>query len=119
MKEQALAVQKKTLGMPSSSDTSRVNDMTTSETMQVTGGKTASSSEAAPLSFWTRWRKGTGQFLAVESQRERATWVASASEGGRPSGIVSKRKEGRPCKELWLRDLRRRPWLNSVLTKVM
>ncbi|PON94066.1 hypothetical protein TorRG33x02_101050 [Trema orientale] len=115
MKEQALAVQKKTLGMPSSSDTSRVNDMMTSETMQVTGGKTA------PLSFCTRWRKGTRQFLAVESQRERATWVASApaSEGGRPSGIVSKRKEGRPCKELWLRDLRRRPWLNSVLTKVM
>ncbi|PON47387.1 hypothetical protein PanWU01x14_244710 [Parasponia andersonii] len=119
MKEPALAVQKRTLGMPSSSDTSRVNDMRASENMQVTGGKTTSSYEAASLSFWTRWRKGARQFLAVESQREGTSWVASASEGGRPSGIVSKRKEGKPCKELWPRDLRRRLWLNSVLTKVM
>jgi hypothetical protein len=115
MNPQVLAVQKRTSGMPSSTAASRVKLMTQSETMQVTGGTL---DEAVSLSFERRFVKGAKQFFLVETHRDAMSWVASTSESGRPSGMVSNRKEGRPSRELGPRDLRRRLWLNSVLTKV-
>ncbi|KAI8025442.1 hypothetical protein LOK49_LG02G03043 [Camellia lanceoleosa] len=91
--------------------------MHASETIHVTGG--ASDDDDAWLSLEIKLEKGTKQFLEVESQREGMSWVESASEGGRPSGMVSKRKSGKPSRELGPLDLRRRLWLYSVLTKVM
>ena len=45
--------------------------------------------------------------------------VASALDAGRPSGMVAKRKPGRPATAAAPRDRTRRRWLYSVLTKVM
>ena len=45
--------------------------------------------------------------------------MASSSDGGRPSEMVLNWKEGRSSRELGPRDLTRRLWLNSVLTKVI
>jgi hypothetical protein len=115
MNPHALAVQKRTLGMPSSAAASRVKVKPPSETMQVTGGTL---DEAVSLSFERRFVKGARQFFLVDMHRDGMSWVASTSESGRPSGMVSNRKEGRPSRELGPRDLRRRLWLNSVLTKV-
>ena len=44
--------------------------------------------------------------------------VASALDAGRPSGMVAKRKPGRPATAAAPRDRTRRQWLYSVLTKV-
>ncbi|RDX93292.1 hypothetical protein CR513_24461, partial [Mucuna pruriens] len=49
--------------------------------------------------------------------REGISCVASTSESGRPSGMVSKRNEERPLRESGPLALRRRLWLYSVLTK--
>ena len=84
-------VQKKTSGMPSSRATSRVKLMIPSDTMQETGG-----TPGLLLSLVTSSLKGAKQFLLVESQREGTSWVASASEKGSPSGMVSNWKDGRP-----------------------
>jgi hypothetical protein len=116
MNPHALAVQKITSGMPSSVAASRVKLMAPSETTQVTGGKLE---EAVSFSLERRFVKGARQCFFVEWHREGMSWVASASDSGRPSGMVSNRKEGRPSRELGPRDLRRRLLLNSVLTKVI
>ena len=83
MKPQALVVQKRTSGTPSSSAASRVKLMAPSETMQVTGG-TFGEESRLERSFLN----GAKQFFLEESHREGMSWVASTSEGGRPSGIV-------------------------------
>ena len=116
MNPHALVVQKRTSGMPSSAAASRVKLMAPSETMQVTGGTL---DEAVSLSFERRLLNGAKQCFVVDSHRDGMSRVASTSESGRPSEMVSNRKEGRPSRELGPRDLRRRLWLNSVLTKVI
>lgn len=116
MKPQALVVQKITSGTPSSAAASRVKLMTPSETMQETGGTL---DEEVSFSFRRRFLKGVKQCFFVDSHRDGMSWVASASDSGRPSGIVANRKEGRPSRELGPRDFRRRLWLNSELTKVI
>jgi hypothetical protein len=115
MNPHALVVQKITSGMLISAAASRVKVMQPSEIMQVTGGTL---DEAVSLSFERRLVKGAKQCFVVDSHRDGGSWVASTSESGRPSGMVSNRKEGRPSRELGPRDLRRRLWLNSVLTNV-
>lgn len=104
MKPQALVVQKMTSGMPSSFAASRVKLITPSEMMHDTGGE-------SQLSFRRRWRKGERQFLEVESQSIGMSWVASSSEGGRPSGMDSKRKFSRVAAEGRALERRRRLWL--------
>ncbi|CAL5356873.1 unnamed protein product [Camellia sinensis] len=103
-------------GTPNSSAASRVKLMLASETIHVTGG--TSGDDDGWLSLEIKLEKGTKQFLEVESQREGMSWVESASQGGRPSGMVLKRKSGKPSRELGPLDLRRRLWLYSVLTKI-
>jgi len=105
MNPHALAVQKRTSGMPSSAAASRVKLMIPSETMQVTGGTL---DEDLSFSFERRFLKGAKQSFLVESHRDGTSWVASTSDSGRPSGMVSNRKEGRPSRELGPRDLRMR-----------
>jgi len=113
MNPHALVVQNSTSGTPNSSAASTVKLITPSETMQVTGG----ASELLTLA--RRFLKWGRQVLLVDSQREGISWVTSTSYSGRPSGMVSKRNEGRPLREEAPLDLRRRLWLYSVLTKVM
>ncbi|KAK2972535.1 hypothetical protein RJ640_006601 [Escallonia rubra] len=101
----ALAVQKTTSGTPNSSAAVRVKLITTSETMQVTGG-----TFDELLSLKRRSLNGAKQCLLVESQMVRTSGMASVSlsDGGIPSGIISNRKEERPLSEFCPRDLRRR-----------
>jgi len=54
---------------------------------------------------------GTRQFFEVESFRATMSWLTSASEGGRPSGMISKRKSGKPSRELGPLELSKRLWL--------
>lgn len=121
--EQALAGQQITLGTASSWAARTVKEaMLPSETKQVTEGMRPSVAEW--LSLARRSRKGWRKFFLIESQREGTSWLtspsASASKGGgRPSGMVSKRKSGEPWRALKLLDLRKRLWLYSVWTKVM
>ncbi|XXG40420.1 hypothetical protein AAC387_Pa01g1141 [Persea americana] len=111
---QALGVQKNTTGIPCSSAASKVKLMIPSERMQLILG-----TPTVLFIFTIRSRNGTEQFLLVESQRAGTSWVASRSEGGRPSGMVSNRKSSRPFRESGPLDLNSRLWLNSVLTNVM
>ena len=92
-----------------------VNAMLKSETIQVTRGL----SEVALLSFTRRSENGAKKLFMMDSERERRSWVALISDGGRPSGMVSNRKSGKPSKELGPLDFIKRWWLNSVFTKVM
>ena len=85
------------------------------ETIQVTGGL----SEVALLSFTKRLENGAKKLFKTDSQREGMSWVALISNGGRPSGMVSNRKSGKPSKELGPLDFIKRWCLNSVLIKVM
>lgn len=115
MKAQALVVQKITPGIPSSWAASRLKFMMPSETTQVTGGEFGEE-----LSFERRPLKGCKQCFLMDWQRDGICWAATlASAGGRPSGIILKRKVGRPLRELGPWDLSRRLWINSVLTKVI
>jgi len=113
MKAQALWVQKSMLGSPNCWEALIVKDMTPSEKMQVTGGAWEW------LSFEIRLQNGIKQCFLVESQRAGMLWVESMLEGGRPSGMVSNWKFGKPMRALGPLDLTRRWWLKSVLTKVM
>lgn len=112
IKPQAEAVQNCTSGMPNSSATFLPKPIIPSNTMQLTGGR-------AELSLITSSLKGTGQCFLVDSHSARASWVASRSDGGIPSGIVSNWKSGRPFTWSGPLDRIKRLWLNSVLTKVM
>ncbi|KAK3014575.1 hypothetical protein RJ639_008907 [Escallonia herrerae] len=100
--------------MRSSSAAVRVKLIAPSETTQVTGG---TFDEAESLSLERRSLNGAKQFLIAESHREGTSWVASISDGGSPSGIVSNRNEERPLSASGPRDFKRRWWLNSVLTR--
>jgi hypothetical protein len=82
--------------------------MEPSEMIHVTGGTLE---VEMSLSLERRLRSGTRQFFEVESQRARMSWLTSASEGGRPSGMDSKRKSGKPSRELGPLELSKRPWL--------
>ncbi|KAF3957627.1 hypothetical protein CMV_017378 [Castanea mollissima] len=57
--------------------------------MQVTKGTSEDE-----LSLSTSSLKGTKQFFLVESHSAGISWVASRSDSGNPSGIVSNRKSG-------------------------
>ena len=108
-----------TTGIPSFSAAVIVNGMKASETMQVTGGLT---SGVAVLRLLRRSENGGNMFFEMESKREVTSWLALESERGRPSGMVRKRKSGKPSKlkePPAAMDLMRRRWLKSVLTKVM
>ncbi|KAK0599842.1 hypothetical protein LWI29_009136 [Acer saccharum] len=74
----------------------RVKLIIQSDTMQVTGG---TFDKHVLLSLERSSLKGAKQVFLVESKREGTSCVASASDGGRPSGIVSKQKEGVPLRE--------------------
>uniref|UniRef100_A0A7C9CQG2 Uncharacterized protein n=1 Tax=Opuntia streptacantha TaxID=393608 RepID=A0A7C9CQG2_OPUST len=102
-------------GTPNSPAASTVKDMVVSDTMQLTGG-------TSPPALLRRQRsslKGCSEWRSVETQSSGMSCVASASTGGRPSVMVSNRKEGRPSRAAGPRDRRRRLWLYSLLTKVM
>lgn len=115
MKPQALVVQKITSGRPSSWAASRVKFMIPSATMHVTGGEFGEE-----LSFAIRSLKGARQVFLVDLHSDGMCCVGIfASVGGRPSGIVSNLKEGRPSREFGPRDFSRHLWMNSVLTKVI
>ncbi|KAK6773203.1 hypothetical protein RDI58_028441 [Solanum bulbocastanum] len=116
-KPQALVVQNRTSGTPISSAAAKVKLMIPSETMHVTGGMF--DVLLVSLSFASRSLKGAKQVSVVDLHREGMSCVASASQVGSPSGIVSNWNDERPSSEWGPRDLRRRLWLNSVLTKVM
>ncbi|KVI07930.1 hypothetical protein Ccrd_013716 [Cynara cardunculus var. scolymus] len=92
---------------------SRVNTITRSATMQVTG-------EQDLFSLLIRLLNGPKQVSSIDLVRDETSWVASRFCGNeRPSGMVSKRKDGRPQRASGPRDRRSRWWLNSVLTKVI
>ncbi|CAN6573973.1 unnamed protein product [Malus baccata var. baccata] len=93
--------------------------MKPSETMQVTGGL-VDVDMASPLSLMSSSRKGAKKFcFLIESQSNRTSWVVSASESGRPSGMALNWKSGKPSRELGPEDFRKRLWLNSELTNVI
>ena len=81
-----------------------VNAKPASETIQVTGGL----SEVALLSLTRRSENGAKKLFIMDSQREGMSWEALISDGGRPSGMVSNRKSGKPSKELGSLDFIRR-----------
>ncbi|KAI9201547.1 hypothetical protein LWI28_025148 [Acer negundo] len=84
--------------------------------MQVTGGTL---DKDVVLSLERSCRNGAKQVFLVDSRRDGTTCVALASDGGRPSGIVSKRKVGVPLRESGPWDLSKRLWLYSVFTKAL
>ncbi|KAK7824684.1 hypothetical protein CFP56_034071 [Quercus suber] len=86
-KPHELGVQNWTSGIPNLSAASRVKDIQPSEIIQVTGG---TFEDEVSLSLERRLQNGTRQFFEVESQSEATSWLTSASDGGRPSGMVSK-----------------------------
>jgi hypothetical protein len=90
--------------------------MAPSEITQVTGGTSEDE-----FNFVRSSLNGAKQFVLVESHKDGTSCVASKSDGGKgkPSGMVSNRKSGRPSTESGPLDRINRLWLNSVLTKVM
>ncbi|PON90933.1 hypothetical protein TorRG33x02_133390 [Trema orientale] len=113
MKLQAEAVQNRTSGIPNSLAAFTPKVMIPSTIMQVIGG-----TSDEHLSLSNSSLNGPKQFFLVESHSGGTSWVASRSDGGKPSGMVSNRKSGRPLTESGPLDLIKRPWLNSVLTKL-
>jgi hypothetical protein len=93
---------------------SRQKLMTSSPTMQVTGGDSVEALWSARRRL--RWGR---QVALVKRQRDGTSCVASASDGGRPSGMVAKRNPSMPPSAAAPRERRRRRWLNSELTNVM
>ncbi|GLT63353.1 hypothetical protein SLA2020_359260 [Shorea laevis] len=63
------------------------------------------------VKFGEKIAKWDEAIFEVESQRAGMSWLTSASEGGRPSGMVSKRKSGKPSRESGPLDLSKRLWL--------
>ena len=96
MNPQVLLVQKRTSGIPNSSAAKTVNPITPSDTMQLTGG---TCDEAVSFSLEIRSLNGPKQVFVVDSQREGMSCVASTSDSGNPSGMVSNRKEERRLRE--------------------
>jgi hypothetical protein len=114
MRPQAEEVQNWTSRIPKSFAALRPKLIIPSETMQVTGG-----TSNVELSLSTSSLNGARQFFLTESHRAGTSWVASRSDGGNPSGIVSNWKSGKPFMWSGPLDQTSRMWLNSVLTKVM
>ncbi|PKI63345.1 hypothetical protein CRG98_016233 [Punica granatum] len=70
--EHALIPHRKTLGTPSSSAGYRVNDITASETIQLTGG---TSGLEPPQSLERSARNETGQFLSMDAPKATNSWA--------------------------------------------
>ena len=116
MRLQAEAVQNCTCGIPNASAASTAKQLVVaSETTQVTGGHPS----RGALSLSKSSLNGAEQFCLTEAQSGGMSCVASWSDGGRPSGMASKEKPGRPLANSAPPDRIKRRWLNSVLTKVM
>ena len=81
---------------------SRVKDIQPSEIIRVTGG---TFEDEVSMSLERRLQNGTRQFFEVELQSEATSWLTSATDGGRPLGMVSKLKFGNPSRELGPLDL--------------
>ena len=86
-KPHELGVQKSTFGIPNFSAASRVKDMQPSEIIEVTGGL---SQDEVLLSLEMRLQSGSRPFFEMETERDGISWLTSASDDGRPSGMVSK-----------------------------
>ncbi|PON90924.1 hypothetical protein TorRG33x02_133300 [Trema orientale] len=71
------------------------------------------------LSFKTSSLNGARQFFLVTSHKAGTSWVASQSEGSKPSVMVSNLKSFRPLTNSGPLDRINPLWLNSVLTKVI
>jgi len=84
---QADIVKAMATGTPNCSTARMVNAIKQSETMQVTGRTFEDAFSLARTSY-----KGVKKLLMMDLQREGTSWLASISEGGRPSGMVSKLK---------------------------
>jgi len=114
IKPQAEAVQNCCSATFNSLATFPANPISPSYIIEVTKG---TSSEL--LSFFTSSFRGSKQCLLVASHSAAMLCVASFSDGGNPSGMVSNWKPGCPLTKSSPRDLTKRLWLNSVFTKVM
>ena len=86
-KPQPLGAQKSTHGIPNLSAASRVKDKQPSETIEVTGG---TFEDEVSLSLEMRLQSGNRQVFMVDLTREGMSWLTSASDSGRPSGMVLK-----------------------------
>ena len=98
-------VKETTAGTRSSSAALMANGMKPSETIQVTGGVLE---DKLLLSLAMRSRKGVKKFVTTAFQREILSWLASVSEGERPSGMVSKQKSGEASKASEPLDFKKR-----------
>ena len=64
-----------------------MKDKQPSETIEVTGG---TFEDEVSLSLEIRLQSGNRQVFMVDLTREGMSWLTSASDGGRPSGMVLK-----------------------------
>jgi len=83
-----------------------VNVIKVSETIHVTGGPMFE--EASCPSFFSTPRNGAKLVFLVFWQRSAWSWVVLGSDGGRPSGIDSNLKSGKPGRELSPPEFRKR-----------
>ncbi|KAF4366708.1 hypothetical protein F8388_020070 [Cannabis sativa] len=86
MKLQAEAVHSTTSGIPNSRAASIPKVIIPSVTIQVTGG-----TSQQLLSLCKSFLNGPKQFFLVESHNDGISWVASRSDGGKPSADISRR----------------------------
>ncbi|KAJ6700313.1 hypothetical protein OIU79_013362 [Salix purpurea] len=93
MKLQAEMVKNKAIGIRCISAASIATGMKPSETMQVTGGALE---DAESLSLSSSSLNGANKFFMAASKRAATSCVAFSFEGGRPSGMDSNRKSGKP-----------------------
>ena len=64
-----------------------MKDIQPLETIEVTGG---TFEDEVSLSLEMRLQSGSRQVFMVDLTREGMSWLTSASDGGRPSGMVLK-----------------------------
>jgi len=111
--EQAEAVQNWTSGTPISLAASIAKLITPSETMHVTRG-----TSGFEFSLRSKPTNGAKQFFRVESHSFGISCIASRSDGGSPSRMVSNWKSVKLLTDSGPWDLIKCLWLNSVFTKV-